>query len=373
MPLSVRAWETADTEPTREVFRRSVHRTAADHYSPEQRDAWAPAEADLAEWGRARARAGTRVAVRDGEVAGFTDLSADGHIGMFYVHPDHGRRGVGAALLDDVLRTAAERGLTRLTVDASLTARPFFQRAGFTVVREQRVHRGGQEFTNVAMRLDLPAAGAGERRDRPRQVVWDMDGTLLDSTRVVPAAFVGAVAELGGPAVDVEEVVAAYSLGVPEVMLAHLVRRPLRPGEAEAYYRRLEGVAVDPYPGVAETLAALRAAGHPVAVFTGAAVRGARTLLRAAGLTVDVLIGGDLVARPKPAPDGLLLAARMLGVAPSDLLYVGDAPTDLGAARAAGAHAVAAAWGHLHDPAVPADATWRSPREALRVLDDPRG
>ncbi|WP_432541482.1 GNAT family N-acetyltransferase [Kineococcus sp. SYSU DK002] len=366
MPLSVRSWETADTAPTREVFRRSVHRTAADHCSPEQRDAWAPAEADLAEWGRARARAGTRVAVRDGEVAGFTDLSADGHIGMFSVHPDHGRRGVGAALLDDVLRTAADRGLTRLTVDASLTARPFFQRAGFTVVHEQRVHRGGQEFTNVAMRLDLPAAGG--RGTRPRQVVWDMDGTLLDSTRVVPAAFVGAVAELGGPAVDVDEVVAAYSLGVPEAMLTHLLRRPLRPGEAEAYYRRLEGAAVDPYPGVAQTLDDLRAAGHRVAVFTGAAVRGARTLLRAAGLQVDVLIGGDLVERPKPAPDGLLLAARTLGVDPSDLLYVGDAPTDLGAARAAGAHAVAAAWGHLHDPAVSADATWRSPREALRVL-----
>ncbi|WP_432520995.1 HAD family hydrolase [Kineococcus sp. SYSU DK006] len=198
-----------------------------------------------------------------------------------------------------------------------------------------------------------------------------MDGTLLDSSRVVPAAFVEAVAELGGPAVDARAVVAAYSLGVPEAVLAHLLRRPLRAGEAEAYYRRLEGAEVHPYPEVARTLQVLRERGHPVAVFTGAAVRGARTLLSSAGLEVDLLIGGDLVQRPKPAPDGVLLAARELRVEPAEVLYVGDAPTDLLAARAAGARAVAAAWGHLYDPAAAADDTWGTPATAVDVLPRP--
>ena len=55
------------------------------------------------------------------------------------------------------------------------------------------------------------------------RVVWDMDGTLLDTTAVVPDAFVAAVLELGGPAVDRDDVVSAYSMGVPEAILEHFL------------------------------------------------------------------------------------------------------------------------------------------------------
>ena len=200
------------------------------------------------------------------------------------------------------------------------------------------------------------------------QLVWDMDGTLVDSTEVVPDAFVGAVAALGGPQVDHARVIAAYSLGVPEVMLAELLGRPLLDGEVEAYYQGLDGAQLHAYPGVIRAFKALRAVGHPVAVFTGAAVRGARTLLEAAGLDVDVLVGGDMVDRPKPAPDGLYLAAALLEVSAHDLVYIGDAPTDLQAARAAGALAAAASWGHLYDPQASADLTLNGPEDALALL-----
>lgn len=199
-------------------------------------------------------------------------------------------------------------------------------------------------------------------------LVWDTDGTLVDSTTVVPEAFVGAVTALGGPRVDHDRVIAAYSLGVPEVMLAELLGRPLLDGEVEAYYERLHGARLQPYPGVISALKALRAAGHPVVVFTGAAVRGAGTLLEAAGLEVDVLVGGDMVDSPKPAPDGLHLAAKLLEVSAHDLIYIGDAPTDLQAARAAGALAAAARWGHLYDPQAPTDLTLDGPEDALGLL-----
>jgi HAD superfamily hydrolase (TIGR01509 family) len=204
------------------------------------------------------------------------------------------------------------------------------------------------------------------------QLVWDMDGTLLDSTVVVPAAFIGAVRELGGPDVDREEVVAAYSLGTPEVILAHLVGRGLEASEADAYYRRLGAVAGSPYPGVAGSLEALRELGHAVAVFTGASSRAASMLLEGAGLDVDVLVGGDDIERPKPAPDGLLLIAERLGLAPADLAYVGDSPLDLRAAAAAGSHSAAAAWGHLYEQAEPADFTLDRPEKALTLLSPGR-
>lgn len=216
----------------------------------------------------------------------------------------------------------------------------------------------------------LTRAGVSLERhtDPMTQLVWDMDGTLVDSTSVVPLAFADALSELGAPPVDTAGVVAAYSLGVPEVILAHLLGRPLADGEAEAYYRRLEDVRVQAYPDVLDALAGLRERGHRVAVFTGAAVRGARSLLGAAGIDVDVLVGGDMIDRPKPAPDGLRLAAQLLHAPIDQVIYIGDAPADVRAAQAAGARAVAAAWGHLYDVSVPADATWTSPLQALDLL-----
>lgn len=199
-------------------------------------------------------------------------------------------------------------------------------------------------------------------------VVWDMDGTLLDSSAVVPAAFASAVRELGAQPVDHAQVIAAYRLGPPEVILAHLVGRSVGPAEMETYYQRLERASVRPYPGVAEVLAALRERGHLVAVFTGASSRAATILLAAAGLAADVLVGGDEVLQPKPAADGLVLAAERLGLTPVELAYVGDSPEDLQAARAAGSHAAAAAWGHMHDPSQPADSVLATPGQVLDLL-----
>ena len=176
-----------------------------------------------------------------------------------------------------------------------------------------------------------------------RQLVWDMDGTLLDSSAGVPAAYVAAVRRLGGPPTSPEQVVASYPLGPPEVLLAHLLGRDLAAGESEAYYDELASVAVRPYRGIADVLSALRARGHRLAVFTGASYRAAVMLLTAAGVTADILVGGDEVRRPKPASDGLLLAARRLGIVASAIAYIGDSPHDIGAARAAGSMSVAAA------------------------------
>jgi phosphoglycolate phosphatase len=202
-----------------------------------------------------------------------------------------------------------------------------------------------------------------------KAVVWDMDGTLLDSSVAVPAAFAAALQRRGGPQVDAAQVIAAYPLGTAEVIMAHLAGRPLTRQDVEEYYRELAGSAVDPYPGVGDALADLRARGLPIAVFTGASSRAARILLAAAGLTAEVLVGGDQVRNPKPAADGLLLAADLIGVRPADLAYVGDSPGDMGAARAAGSHGAAAAWGHMYDPAAPADSVLTAPGQALALLD----
>ena len=201
-----------------------------------------------------------------------------------------------------------------------------------------------------------------------RQLVWDMDGTLLDSGVAVPAAYVAAVRRRRGPVLTPAQVVASYPVGPPAVLLAHLLGRELAAGELEAYYEELSGVSVRAYPGVEEVLAELRARGHRVAVFTGASSRAAAMLLASAGIVVDVLVGSDEVERPKPAGDGLLLAARRLHTAPGDLAYIGDSPLDMGAAAAVGALGAAAAWGDWYQSAAAADVTLATPGEALTLL-----
>ncbi len=200
------------------------------------------------------------------------------------------------------------------------------------------------------------------------QLVWDMDGTLLDSGVAVPAAYVATMREVGVPPVTPAQVVDRYSLGPPERILADLLGPDLAAVAAEVYYRRLAQADVTLYPGVASVLRSLRARGHPVAVFTGSSSRAAAILLASAGVSPDLVVGGDEVARPKPAGDGLVLAASRLGVPASSLAYIGDAPNDLRAARAVSGLAAAAAWGHQYDPAEPADVTLAAPDGALDLL-----
>jgi HAD superfamily hydrolase (TIGR01509 family) len=200
------------------------------------------------------------------------------------------------------------------------------------------------------------------------QLVWDMDGTLLDSTAVVPDAFIATVQELAGRRLTRSEVVEAYPLGVPEVILEHFVGYRLADDEAEAYYGHLSRAVIAPYEGIARVLAELRTLGHLLVVFTGASTRAATTLLAAAGIEVDLLVGGDQIGAPKPAPDGLIAVAQSLGVETARLAYIGDARIDLLAAKAAGARSVAAAWGHLYDPGEPADITLVAPGEARGLI-----
>jgi HAD superfamily hydrolase (TIGR01509 family) len=129
----------------------------------------------------------------------------------------------------------------------------------------------------------------------------------------------------------------------------------------------MAGVTV--YPGVSATLASL--SDHlPLGVFTAADTAAAELLLRGAGLRARLgpVVGADSVARPKPAPDGLVAVCEILGLPPSDVAYVGDAPADTHVARACGALAVAAGWGHQYREGRDADVTLRSPEELLALV-----
>jgi HAD superfamily hydrolase (TIGR01509 family) len=208
------------------------------------------------------------------------------------------------------------------------------------------------------------------RKQKLAGVIFDMDGTLIESSTVIPDAYIACISARGGRICTTQEIIDAYSIGPPEAMLTALLGRPASPDDVADYHARLAAGAhsVTVYPGIREALRALRARVR-LAVFTGASIQACLILLEATELAAsfDAFVGADEVARPKPEPDGIELASRRLGVPIREAAYVGDAPNDLEAARRSGALAVAAAWGHLYRADEPADVVLDRPRDLLRL------
>jgi HAD superfamily hydrolase (TIGR01509 family) len=202
-------------------------------------------------------------------------------------------------------------------------------------------------------------------------IVFDMDGTLFDSSEVVPDAYLATVAELSGKSLTRQDVIAAYPVGPPADLLAHLTGAPADGAGVGRYHDalRLGAASLRPYAGLEDALRAL-APDVRLAVFTGADRTAALMLIEATGLAewFDVVVGSDEIEHPKPDPEGILEACRRLGVSPERAAYVGDSARDLEAARRSGALAVAAGWGHEFDRDVPADEVAHAPDDLVGLL-----
>lgn len=147
--LVVRRYVPQDLDKVIEVFLESIRQTASVDYEPEQISAWA--QADPTGWSQRCASRPTWVAVIDDAVAGFTEFEHDGHLDMMYVHPRFKRLGVAKALLQAVEGYARRVSVARVYTEASITARPFFERHGFRLVEHERVLRNGQYFDRFRM------------------------------------------------------------------------------------------------------------------------------------------------------------------------------------------------------------------------------
>lgn len=141
-----------------DVFRSSVRGVPAHDYNQSQVRAWAPDIIDEESFGQRCESKATWVAKVEDRIAGFSDLEPDGHVDMLYVHPDFQRRGIARALLQHVEAAARALDLRRLYTEASITARPTFEAAGFRVIVPQTVTVRGESMTNYRMekRLDGP-------------------------------------------------------------------------------------------------------------------------------------------------------------------------------------------------------------------------
>lgn len=147
----VRDYEAGDAEPICRLFYETVRAVNLGDYSPEQVRAWAPGVPDPDAWHGRMSGRHTLVAEDEGGVAGFAELEEDGHLDMLYCRGDAVGSGVGAALYAAVEERARDLGIEKISTEASITARPFFERHGFRVLRQNTVSRGGVGLTNFSM------------------------------------------------------------------------------------------------------------------------------------------------------------------------------------------------------------------------------
>lgn len=152
--LTIRPYVAADCDATIEIFLRAIREVASKDYSPAQVNAWAQVE-DREAWARRRASRPTWIAQNVDVAIGFSDLETDGHLDMMFVRPDYQGRGAASLLLEKVEAKARKQGLERIFTEASLTARHFFERRGFTVLARQTVEKRGQTLDNFRMEKSL--------------------------------------------------------------------------------------------------------------------------------------------------------------------------------------------------------------------------
>lgn len=157
----IRAYDPSDLAALVGIFTASVHKLAAAHYSPAQRRAWAPSNPQLDPWRQRLAGLRTLVAEIDAAPAGFVGYEDDGHIDLLFVSPQAPRRGLATALYHEAEARLRARGVDRVFTEASLVARPFFERQGFHIEAEQNVSRGGASFRRYAMIKALPKSAPG--------------------------------------------------------------------------------------------------------------------------------------------------------------------------------------------------------------------
>ncbi len=173
LKFQIRRFYPEDAPQIAQLFHDTIHKINAQDYTPEQLQAWAPANLYFQDWQKRCSERMTWVAIvaapenlsglptppHAETVIGFAELEPSGHIGCFYTHWHYQGQGIGKGLYYVLEHQAQALGVHALNVEVSITARPFFERLGFTLIQQQQVFCRGAWLTNFQMVKHLTRPG----------------------------------------------------------------------------------------------------------------------------------------------------------------------------------------------------------------------
>lgn len=146
--MEIRKYEDTDFDEIAELFYNTVHSVNMNDYSQEQVDVWATGKLDPNRWNKSLLENYSIVGIEGRQIVGFGDIDKTNYLDRLYVHKDFQARGIATAICDELEKQA--NGAT-ISVHTSITAKPFFEKRGYKVLKEQQVELAGVFLTNYVM------------------------------------------------------------------------------------------------------------------------------------------------------------------------------------------------------------------------------
>ena len=145
--MKIRKYQPSDCRELTELFYNTVHIVNAKDYTEEQLNVWASGKVDLEKWNQSLQEHFSIVAVDNETIVGFGDIDDTGYLDRLFVHAKYQRKGIATAICEQLEQAVPGKIITH----ASITARPFFEKRGYRVFKEQKVERQGVFITNFVM------------------------------------------------------------------------------------------------------------------------------------------------------------------------------------------------------------------------------
>ena len=153
--MNIRNFKDEDIESVLNLFYDTVHSVNSKDYNNEQLKAWAPKELDRLKWIESLNRNYSIVAEENTQIIGFGDIDSTGYLDRLYVHKNHQGKKVASNLINALENYIFNKGVKSIITDASITTKPFFEKKGYEVIKEQQVELRGQLFINFKMCKNL--------------------------------------------------------------------------------------------------------------------------------------------------------------------------------------------------------------------------
>lgn len=155
LAIKLREIRESDINACATLFQETIHKINAKDYTPPQLNAWAPLGEPINKDNYPRWLTLLKniafIAEYENRIVGFGDITDQGYLDRLFVHKDFQGQGVATAILKRLEQETKQLNLKKITTAASITAKPFFESAGFTVVKEQSVEVRGENLTNYVM------------------------------------------------------------------------------------------------------------------------------------------------------------------------------------------------------------------------------
>lgn len=151
MEYIIRNFKKQDAKQIANLFYETIHTVCKKDYNQTQLDVWAPKNKNEEKWINILSNSYTVIIEKQNEIIGFGNINDNGYLDCLYVSKDYQNQGFASKIVNELEKYSIIKNNKTITVDVSITAKPFFIRRGYTVNKEQQVERNGIHLTNFKM------------------------------------------------------------------------------------------------------------------------------------------------------------------------------------------------------------------------------